>query len=875
MAVVVDIDFVRYGRRITMLEFLKECDQFNIYDRAHDCEVALSATNSAVSCAVFFEITFKSIYSYFVHEERYSSDPTLFDLLNNEVLTGMIAEQYGFSDFATVHRIRKKSNLAKHDVDAAPITDAEKQEFFRCVFHFCSAFYAYQTGKKAPAWNNAEYDRLLKQFTDGQEHERLKREYSEKVSSLQSELESAQRSRISAEERAKVLQRKLEQDNPGELISFSTDHIADVYAAAPVVAAIKPIRLSDNQRKAVECSDKYIAVVAGPGSGKTRVLTERIRYLVMEKEVPEKQILALSFSSKAANEVRKRLKDQMGIRACHIEVKTFHSFGLQVIRQHADLLGLTSDAEILDDTERYRVIRKIMSSMRRSYSDSPPLSEIRQTAQTISGFKSGLYSGDVKTKALVDTYNKELRRGNYIDFDDMVTLTRYLFTNYPDIRAAYKQRYQHVLVDEVQDVNAYQIDVIRGLIGKTTTFFIVGDDDQCIYEWRGAVPSFLKNVAGNPEFTVIRLEENYRSETSIVKASASFISRNINRITKHITARKTNQEKITSSTHAYWLGDEKAEAVFIAKKIQELVKKENYSYGDITILVRGHKQIPAIRAALMNDEIPCFCQEDESHYDSFIPVLRAVANIDKKGTLNRAVNFPNRVMDNFLYMDLKAKHHLSDDLTVLEVFDYLNDCGDQFNDCELFRARYQLIRELSSKVQHLSVTEIVKRLVDYYSSEDSRAKDEKLNDAYSILNLASEFDKGYGASPRKGIRPLDEFLDYIMLAQEDESEESNQDESVNLMTCHRSKGLEFPVVFIAGVQCGLFPDDRYMNSADDVEAERRLLYVSMTRAIDRLYITCSADPYVGKQVYDRNGKLVVSFKGFLADIPDLVLQTKK
>lgn len=133
-----------------------------------------------------------------------------------------------------------------------------------------------------------------------------------------------------------------------------------------------------------------------------------------------------------------------------------------------------------------------MSSMRRSYGDSPPLSEIRQTAQTISGFKSGLYSGDVKTKALVDTYNKELRRGNYIDFDDMVTLTRYLFTNYPDIRAAFKQRYQHVLVDEVQDVNAYQIDVIRGLIGKTTTFFIVGDDDQCIYEWRGAVPFLLK-----------------------------------------------------------------------------------------------------------------------------------------------------------------------------------------------------------------------------------------------------------------------------------------------------------------------------------------------------------------------------------------------
>ena len=858
-----------------MLEFLKECDQFNIYDRAHDCEIALSATNSAVSFAVFFEITFKSIYAYFVHEERYSNDPTLFELLSNERLTGMIEKQYGFNDFETVQQIRKKSNLAKHEVSATPISIAEKKEYFHCVFRFSSLFYAYQTGKKAPAWNDSQYDKLLKRFTDGQEHELLKREFSDKVNSLQAELESAQKSRITAEEKARALQKQLEQEKPGELISFSTEHIDDAYPVISDVNVVSPIRLSDSQKKAVECEDKYIAVVAGPGSGKTRVLTERIRYLVAEKGVPEKKILALSFSSKAANEVRKRLKDQMGIRASRIEVKTFHSFGLQMIRQHADLLGLTSDVEILDDTERYRVIRKLMSDMQRRNYNSPSLSEIKQTAQSISKCKSGLNNGNDQIKYLTDAYNKELRRGNYIDFDDMVVLTRYLLMKFPDLRAAYKDRYQHVLVDEVQDVNAYQIDVIRGLIGKSTTFFIVGDDDQCIYEWRGAVPSFLKNVAGNPEFTVIRLEENYRSETSIVKASASFISRNINRISKHITARKKNQEQITSSTHAYWLGDEKEEAAFIAKKIKALVQEESYSYGDITILVRGHKQFPEIRAALLSNSIPCFCQEDMSHYDSFIPVLRAVANIEKKGTINRAVNFPNRIMDNFLYMDLKEKYHLSDELSVLEVFDYLNECEDEFRDCELFRARYQLIRELSSKARYLSVSEIVKRLVDYYSSESSRAKDDALNDAYSILNLAAEFDKAYGASSSDEIRPLDEFLDYIMLVQEDESEESNQDESVNLMSCHRSKGLEFPVVFIAGVQCGSFPDDQYMNSAEDVEAERRLLYVSMTRAIDRLYITCNKDPYAGKQVYDRNGNLIVSFRGFLADIPDLVLQKRQ
>ena len=193
-----------------MLEFLKECDQFNIYDRAHDCEISLSATNSAVSFAVFFEITFKSIYAYFVHEERYSNDPTLFELLSNERLTGIIEKQYGFKDFETVQHIRKKSNLAKHEVSATPISAAEKKEYFCCVFRFCSLFYAYQTGKKAPAWSDSQYDKLLKRFTDGQEHEQLKREFSEKVTSLQAELENAQKSRITAEERAKVLQKQLE-----------------------------------------------------------------------------------------------------------------------------------------------------------------------------------------------------------------------------------------------------------------------------------------------------------------------------------------------------------------------------------------------------------------------------------------------------------------------------------------------------------------------------------------------------------------------------------------------------------------------------------------------------------------------------------------
>ena len=886
-----------------MLEFLKECDQFDIYNRAHDCEIALSARSSAVSFAVFFEITFKHIYAYFIHEDRYKSDPSLYELLHNDALTEKISAQYDFSDFETVNEIRKKSNLTKHDATSTPISDVEKKQYFQCVYAFCSKFYEYQTNKRAPLWNDNEYNKLTNLFANNQEREKRERDYSrkvstlqaeletahqylfansqerekrerdysQKVSTLQAELEAAHQSKKDAEVRALELQKQLDLSSGKNAPYFSTEHRDDTFEISTRQKPASVIRLSDNQKRAVECADKYIAVVAGPGSGKTRVLTERIRYLVEQKEVPENKILALSFSSKAANEVRKRLKDQMGIRACRIEAKTFHSFGLQLIRQHADLLGLTSDVEILDETGRFKVIRKVMTSLRH-YNNSMPLSEIRLAAQKISNNKSGLDLGDSMTRSLTSAYNNELKYGNYIDFDDMVGLTRELLTQYPEIRSDYKRKYQHVLVDEVQDVNAYQIDIIKALVGAGTTLFVVGDDDQCIYEWRGAVPSFLKTISEKPEFTVIQLEDNYRSETSIVRASASFISRNANRIEKHIRARKMMRESVTSSTRAFWLGNEKREAAFIASTIKELVEKENYTYGDITILVRGHKQFPAIKAALLNNKIPCFCQEDMSRYDSFIPVLKAISNIEKQGNINRAVNFPTRIMDNFLYLELKEKYRLADDLTVLEMFDFLCTITDKFEYSELFRARYQLIKELSSKVKMLSVTEIIRRLIALYSNEDSHAKSDQMDDAYGILSLASEFDKGYSPSADDKASPLDEFLDYIMLVQEDDSEEENQDQSVNLMTCHRSKGLEFPVVFIAGVQCGTFPDDKYMVSVNAVEAERRLLYVSMTRAIDRLYITCNTDPYAGKQIYDKNGNLVFSFRGFLSDIPDIVLK---
>ena len=807
----------------SVFAFLLECDQFNIFLRAHDAEMHLVSYDCVTPMAVFFEVILKSVYVYFI-SDSFETDPNLHALIENKQLMDFISDKYHFSDKRTLHDIRKQSNKLKHDQNATPVSPLDRKRFFFCLYHFCEGFYFCQTGKKAPFLDDATYEKLIEQKA-----------------------------------------RFVKTESPSEY--YSTDYVDSlIHSDDPKEHQLSRIYLSDSQKAAAYSDKQYIAVVAGPGSGKTRVLTERIRYLVEERNVPETRILALSFSSKAANEVRKRLKQQMGIRALRIETKTFHSFGLSLIRQNGDLLGFNDDIQIIDPTQRNKVIRTILERERYS----PDLLKFFEaTGSAISNVKNGMQGIDQEIVRLTNTYNKKLRQGNYIDFDDMIVLARELLITNPTIRSACKGRYDHVLIDEVQDVNNYQIDVIRGILGPQTTLFVVGDDDQCIYEWRGAVPSYLRGLAVNDAFSIYHLEDNYRSEASIVKASASFISRNRDRIEKRIRSRSKRQS-ITSKAYAYRLVGEKDEARFIAETIESLVTNENYDYSDITILTRTHQQFTPILVALESHNIPYLCQENDQHYDAFIPVLRAVANINQKGMINRAINYPSIVMDNFDFQELQEKIPLSKDISVLEAFSEINDSDVDFDGSEIFRSRFSLIRRLNQHVNDYTVAEIIRTLFDYYSGENNR-NEEKKRGIQTLLDFAHEFDNGYSKKSEKSI-PLNEFLDYLQLAEEDTSAEKSRDHAVNLLTCHRSKGLEFPVVFIPGIQSDTFPNVKFIHSESAIEAERRLLYVSLTRAIDRVYVTCNNDPFVPYSFRDGKGNLL-TFKGFMADLSDLVLNT--
>lgn len=639
------------------------------------------------------------------------------------------------------------------------------------------------------------------------------------------------------------------------------------------------IQLTEAQTEAVESTAAKIAVIAGPGSGKTRVLTERICYLIHVKQQDPKRILAISFSSKAAGEVAKRLKDRLGNAAYQVTVKTFHSFGLGLIRSNLDLLGFREDVDIISQSGRYQLLRRLMQEEvnRHGYSRTVSLDKIQETAQVISRMKGGFEESNIHYQRLYERYNQELHRSSQVDFDDMILLARKLLQENADIRNAMQQKYDHVMVDEVQDMNQYQTDLIALLIGKQTSLFVVGDDDQCIYEWRGAEPDYLRRLAKDEAFKVIHLTDNFRSENAIVQASASFIARNVDRVRKIIHTKKVKQHlSASATTAAYRLSNPAAEATFIAETIGKLTENGTWQYGDITILLRKHSQSAAIMASLEERRIPAKLHMDaSSHFDEFVQFLHAFANLSQRNNISRAINYPTRIMDNFLYEDLREAYPQLQEMSVWESFAWLYENNKSFDDSELFRCRYRMLVALHAIMGETTITELLERYMQHLQQTEKQTSQlaEILLHISTIMEQAKEFDRIQQPDAEGQRMHLHAFLDYLNLRAQDESPDEPSAQAVNVMTCHRSKGLEFPVVFIPGVQVARskemapysFVSGYHTVTSAQLEAERRLLYVSMTRAIDQLYLTCSADPYSGE------GAIVK--QGFLAEMPGIVLRT--
>jgi len=616
------------------------------------------------------------------------------------------------------------------------------------------------------------------------------------------------------------------------------------------------MELSKQQRKAVESDSQYIAIIAGAGSGKTHTLTERICHLIENKGVKADEILALTFTSKAAGEMKKRIVQKIGEKAKGIWIKTFHSFGLQLLRMFPEYSGLPENFEIADIGIKNHIIKAINNKYHLPLED-------KEVLPKISYIKNGINDCEDDFKSIFDEYNAMLRINQCIDLDDMIWVTVAMVKEHSEVQEFLHRRFKYILVDEYQDTNEEQEELINLALSNTASLCIVGDDDQCIYEWRGSKPDLIRQFANRKDVETIYLSDNYRSQQYIVDIANRFIKNNLRRILKRMFS------KVTPSTKPqYYKADsEENEASIICSIIKSLCDNGTYKYSDVAILIRSVKQAQPICSALRGNFIPYTKKrEDVSKlFMEFVKILNSIVDCSKGDNISRGLNFPNVVLDNFTYMDIQDDYELNG-MSVVETFDYLMEREDiTWENAQYFRQRYMKIKEwnkLFNENKSIRSSEILNALKDFYEKQLENMgviKEPKMSILSTILEVNREWEKTAETTD------LLSFIDYLLCAVENEEEilSFENEDAVSIMTCHKAKGLEFPVVIIPGVQVGNFPNDFFIHSKDDLEQERRLFYVAITRAVDKLYITSYKNPF------ESNEKSLVS-KGFVAEIPELI-----
>ena len=612
------------------------------------------------------------------------------------------------------------------------------------------------------------------------------------------------------------------------------------------------ITLTPEQKRAVESQAKTLVVIAGPGSGKTRVLTERICSLVNNQGVRPEHIMALTFTAAAAKEMKHRVTQQLSLHADPMWVRTFHSAGLQLIKTFPEAAGLKDGFTIIDSDDRKRFIKdKVLPKHTHHY-----LSEI-EIDDAISQVKNGVVSPASLSKDMREAlilYNEQMETANLIDLDDMIVKALTLLEQ-AHIRQQVQQRFRYILVDECQDINRMQAAFLRLLRSPRASVTLVGDLDQCVYEWRGAVPSLIKSYVDAPNTETIHLADNFRSSAPIVALANHIISQNPNRISdKPMVAHGANKYKPIVGHFE----SEQAQAKFVADNVKMLIDERGYKYKDIAILIRNHAQTPSLEQVFSRTDIP-FGGElfwSQNTVGQVLNILYAIVSPHHAAWLPKAINSPTKVMSNLQFQDLCMEHeinHLSttDQIVTLSVM--LN--GDGY---ETFRRRCKAIFELHKSVKKTRATAVLSTILSEFAmpSEDkSHPNDLPFTVAAKrIQEIADEFAQSLPNAP------LQELLNYIKQLRS-ESKSESKDDKVQILTCHHAKGLEFNAVFVVGSQVGIFPNDFFIQNKEDLESERRLFYVAITRAREVLYITSYDDP-------DREpASSSFPIKSFTQDIP--------
>ena len=587
--------------------------------------------------------------------------------------------------------------------------------------------------------------------------------------------------------------------------------------------------LNDKQLEAVNHTEGPCLVLAGAGSGKTRVLTERIIKLIDDGVSPY-NILAITFTNKAAKEMRVRVQNKIGDVANSIFIGTFHSFGLRILRENYDAIGYSSNITILDTDDTKSLIKRIL----KENSFDPADYDIKHIISKISSAKNDgisplefsklfLNEHDKVIGLVYEKYLKLLKENNSVDFDDLLLKPVEIFKKRKDILEKYQERFRYILVDEYQDTNSIQYELCKMLARKYNNIFVVGDANQSIYSWRNADYRKILNFEKDYKNAhVVLLEENYRSTNTILKAANSVIKNNNEGTKLNLWTSIGDGEKVEYIR----VEDEIKESSFVINKIKELVS-EGYSYSDFAVLYRTNAQSRTVEEAFVRNNIPyniigSYYFYNRKEIKDLIAYLNLIYNTNDSVSLERVINTPKRGIGTKTIDNIREKANMND----ISLFDAI----DSGKELEFKKLILELIED--SKTMNLSdlIEDVLAKtgLRREYELDKSIESDTKVENLNEFKSLAVNFEDN-------GIYDLSTFLENIMLVS-DKGQYAEDDNNVNIMTLHSAKGLEFNIVFILGMEEGIFPHSRSFESAKELEEERRLCYVGITRAKKKLYL---------------------------------------
>jgi len=652
--------------------------------------------------------------------------------------------------------------------------------------------------------------------------------------------------------------------------------------------------LNPQQVEAVKNTSGPLLVIAGAGSGKTRVLTYRIAYLINVKKVDPFRILAITFTNKAAREMKKRVISLVGKVGEHMWVSTFHSFCARFLRIEIHNLGMPSNYVIYDQDDSVRLISRIAREMEIDIKKFPP----RMVKAAISDAKNHLIDYETYNKKAADYYEKlvakvyssyqeRLLKANALDFDDLLMFTVDVLNLFPDVRKKYQEKFQYILVDEFQDTNMAQNEIVMLLGSGHKRICVVGDDDQSIYSWRGAkITNITEFDRQFDDVSVIKLEQNYRSTQNILDAANEVIKNNESRKSKNLWTDNIEGDLVSR----YIAGDEKTEVGFVISSIKEYRRKNNKNYRDFAIFYRTNAQSRAVEEQLIRQNIPYVIFGGLRFYDrmeikDMLAYMKLISNPSDVVSLMRIVNVPRRKIGKTTINTIE-KYARKNNMTFCEAFYRVDEIPALSNSAkariEEFISMMAGFRDFASKNAVDKLLEEIWAVTGYMKELEGENTIESLGrveNLKELLTVTGEFeekaslmeeasldmDTGTAEKEESVLRRLDSFLEEVSLLTDiDRFDESS--DSIVLMTLHNAKGLEFPVVFIIGMEEGIFPHSRSMNSMEELEEERRLCYVGITRAMEKVFLSSS----LSHSIYGQSNFMRAS--RFLKEIPDRLIK---